>query len=126
MANNTFTINGSATLVLDATRAVGNMAKTVTLVGSNAGFKSANITASGWTGLDTSSLSDLRYSWFYNNDLTASIVIASGSNGEHVVTMLYPGDTAVMPWSASLPQLYAKAFGVTTNQVVVQYILVES
>jgi hypothetical protein len=123
---NTFTLNGSATLTLDNARVVGNLGNTITLSGSNGAFLSANIATSSWTGLDTSSLSDFRYGWFYNNNDTASIAIATGSAGANVLFRLQPYDVAVISWTGSVLPLYASATSGPTGSVVLQYILTES
>lgn len=123
---NTFTLNGSATLTLDSARVVGNMSNALSLSGSNGAFVSQNISTSSWSGLDTSSLSDFRYGWFYNNNDTASITIATSSAGANVLINLQPYDVAVLSWSGSVLPLFAKASSGATGSVILQYIVTES
>jgi hypothetical protein len=100
----------------------GDSTVTVAQSGSNSVAVIQNISISAWSGLDTGSLSDVRYMHF-DNVSTGSIKVATDSAGTNVITELAPNDVSVIAYaSGSLPTLYAKAFN---SASVLQYILAE-
>ena len=121
---NTWTLNGSVTLNSLNSKLVGPINQAITINGSNGVWQSQNVTTGSWIGLDTGSLTDLRYAWFTNTDVSSSILIATGSAGQNQIAIIQPSDDYLLPWSGSLP-LYAKAIG-SNGTVVLQYILTES
>lgn len=130
---NQFILSGASTFNIGNQKTVGTLNSTVTVNNSGSGFVSEtqNMTGSAWSPLLTSSLSDVKVGWFYNADMSSSIMIATGSAGQNVLMVLQPdSDTVSFAWSGSLP-LYGKAFpsspGVFNNgNVMLQYILCSS
>ena len=124
---NTLTFNGTFTPTFGSLRPVASIATSITLSGSNFIANTLNVTSSAYTPLATSSLSDLRYAFFANNDATASIIVAFDTSGTKTLTVIPPDESAVIPYSSSIAaaSLYAKAVG-STGSVVLDYILLES
>ena len=121
---NSLAVQTSIFAQLDKFNLGGNSSVNIALTGNNGIGASQEATTGAWTQLNTSLLSDLRAAWFYNDTvLTGVITIASGSNGEHVLTVLNPGESSLIAWSGSIGSLYVKATGVDS---LVQYVLVES
>jgi len=118
----TVSINGSTS------KYVGDLSlTTLTKTGSNATADVKNITsASAWTPLNTSSLSDMRYMYF-SNESTSSIIVASDSAGTKILTVLQPGDSSLIASSGSIATqtLYANV-PASTSSSVLYYIVSES
>lgn len=106
-------------------RLITDMSFSQTISGSNAVGKTENITTASYQGLDTASLSDIRWFAASNEDSTGSISIASDSSGTNQIAYLSPGDSFLMPWSGSR-SLYAKAFNTTLSSSLLQYVITES
>ena len=125
---NTVALNGSYTLTLDGLRTVGDMTGTVYLTGSNSSIQSQDITSSAYTALNTSSLSDLRMAWFYNDYINTGsgsvITVATDNAGAKPICILWPDDAVIIAWSGSTP-LYAKVTS-GSKDAVLQYVLNES
>ncbi len=99
-------------------QAAVNLNLTLAMTGSNLTGDAKNIvSASAYTPLDTSSLSDVRYTAFLNSG-TASIILAGSSVGGGLNPILRPGDVCIMPFSAS-QQLWANV--VTGTVSLLQY-----
>lgn len=129
---NQFTLGGSVTFTIGNQTTKGTLGSVVNVNVSGSGFvaENQNMTGSTWTPLITSSLSDVKCGWFYNADVTSSIIIATGSSGQNQLMILQPdSDTVSFAWSGSLP-LYAKSvaspLGNNTGSVLLQYALVSS
>ena len=122
----TFTISGTATATLDDVRAAGDLTQNVTLVGGNYMATNQTLTDGAWTPLLTSSLSDLRFAFFSNYDISSSVSVATGSTGGNTICVLNPYDIALIPWSgsASVP-LFAKSIHSVDGTTRFEYILVE-
>jgi hypothetical protein len=116
------TIAGTFTAGLDSiSKFTTNLALSLPMSGSNLTATNQNLTTASWQGLDTSSLSDLRY-FSADNTGSGSIQIATDNSGSNVIAKLAPNDTCLIPWSGST-QLYAKAF---TTASVLYYVVTES
>lgn len=109
----TFTIGDSAGL-----RGIFNLSLNLTMTGSNLALEAANIPSGSWTGLRTSSLSDLRYAVFVNNG-EQDVLLGASSVGAGLNPRLRPGDFCVIPYSGSgvLP-LYAQGGSSTTASLL--------
>lgn len=126
---NVIYVNGTfSTQTPEGTTPLG-LSTQVNCTGSNSIQIFADIATTSWQPLYTASLTDLRYAAFYNyGDSTANagiIEVASDSAGTKLMSILQPGDSAVIPWSASIgaATLYAKAFN---NSSSLAYQLAES
>jgi hypothetical protein len=117
----TVTINGSIS------KFDGDCTLSVVKTGSNAIADVKNIgSASAWTPLNTSSLSDLRYAYFANEG-TGTLWIASNSTGTNIISKLDVNDHATIPWSGSIGTipLYANCPAAGAGSVL-YYILAEA
>ena len=118
ICNSTFTVQTS----------VGNIplsvAISVPLTGSNVVWKTQDLNTAGWSSLDTSSLSDIRYVAATNLG-SGSVQISTNSAGTNVIGILQKNDSTIIPWSGSVAaaSFYAKAF---TSASTLAYVLTES
>lgn len=123
MANQTVT-QGSFTINSGADRSIWDLSSNVTLVGTNNVQKSSFITASGYTALDTASLSSIRQIYVYNPSTSSIVVVASDNAGANKLTVLWPDDATLINWSGST-QLWAKIVSGSVLPTTFQYALVE-
>jgi hypothetical protein len=128
MANQAI-INGTVTIAVDNGRDVGTIATTVTMNGENYISTIQNITSSAYQALNTSSLGDIHGGYFSNNDISASVIIATDSAGTNKVVILYPLSETSWAYSGSIASvpLYAKSVNPSNGQyAALQYMLFES
>lgn len=115
-------ITGTFTTAISSiSRWANDLSLTIPMTGSNVTQTVQNITTASWQGLDTASLSDLRY-FYADNVGSGSIKISSDISGSNLMAIMQPNDTCMIPWSGSV-SLYAKAFN---SASVLQYNVSES
>ena len=97
----------------------------LTLAGTTYVDETPNITGSAWYACKTGSLSNTKVAYFYNNDNSASITIATGSAGQNVLGILTPGDSMLFRWNGltNVP-LYAQPNG--SRSVSLTYFITSS
>jgi hypothetical protein len=118
---NTISTTGTLTTVMGALRVTGDLTLSKTLSGSNVTANVQNIALSSWQGLDTSSLSDVRYA-YVSNDGSGSVKLATDGAGANVIAVLQTDDWVFLPWSGSTG-LYAQAY---TSASVITTIITEA
>lgn len=118
---NTIQSNGSITFAASEMQVIGNTSNLYTMTGSNISANIQNIAVGSWQGLDTGSLSDIRFAYI-SNDGSGSVNISTDSGGSNVIAILQPLDWAYIPWSGS-SGLYARAY---TNPAVLTTIIAEA
>lgn len=123
---NIITITGNVGITSgNSNRNQYNLTDTITPSGLNFVNENLNLTGSGYTAMRTSSLANLKFGYFYNNDISASITLATGSTGGNILGILSPGDSQILRWNGtSLPSLYAVNSG--TGSTVLTYFLSEN
>lgn len=128
---NQFIVNGTVTLNSDSFKLATNLNNTLTLNGTGNSTTTTYVTASAWTALVTSSLSNYRAGAFVNQgdaNGSGSITLATGSAGGNQLMILSVGDGAVHYWNGNniLPLFAQVVSGTSTGSVVLQYSLTTS
>ncbi len=102
----------------------GDLTLNISGTGSNAVSEVKDIPSGSFTALNTSSLSDIKYMYF-SNENTGSIQVAIDTAFTKVLTTLEPNDDAKIAWSGSIASstLYARGTNMSGSQLY--YILVE-
>lgn len=128
MANQVI-INGTLSIIVGNVRDVGTIATTFSMSGSNYVSTLQDITASAYQALDTSSLSNVKGGYFSNNDVSASIIVATDSSGTNKVVIVSPLAETTWAYSGSIASvpLWAKSVSPANNQTAeLQYMLFEA
>lgn len=103
---NSLTINGSIQSTIGSLTSRGDLNMAIYPTGSNVVSDVLNTTTS-YTGLPTSSLSDIRY-LYAKNDGDYVVYIAKDSSGTNVIATMGVDDVALIPLSGS-NSLYVKS-----------------
>ena len=111
---NSVSINQSVTSIVDGVRTTLSSNTNQSTTSSNFIAGGQAVTASVWTAISLGSLTDVIILTVVNDnsDNTASVItFATGAAGQNPLATLSPGNQAIIPWSGSLPSLYAKVVG---------------
>jgi len=104
---NSISINGSISSTIGSLVSRGDLNTFFTPTGSNVVSDAINIGTDSYSGLPTSSLSDIRYTYF-KNEGNGKVFLAKDSSGTNIISIMRVGDVALIPMSGS-NSLYAKA-----------------
>jgi hypothetical protein len=92
----------------------------IVISSSNAIQQSSLLTGSGWTPLSLGQCQNVVgiSIWNDNTIYSASVVLlATGSAGGNLISVIQPGQAAAIPWSGSLGGLYASAIAGQTASI---------
>lgn len=118
MATNSLIINGLVVLTNNNVKSQGVLTDTIYLTSSNNLASTLSITSSAWTLINQGTATNLRYIFLSNPNVSSSIYICQNTSSVQYSTILYPSDTALLPYSGSVT-LYGKA---TYNEVSGSYL----